>query len=185
MLNSRRRDYQRLARDSFDSPENRDAVTNGFETFDVEDLDPILKDPSPRRSFLSAACAFCCPFIRQSRRSRRRGLLRRLVFIILAALIVLVAATPILNPSYSERPRHYTGTNPRNESVYIAANIIDEDLIRGAWGNAIVDLVERIGPSNAFVSIYENDSGDGVKQALAALAKRLNCKSMPMRNFST
>jgi hypothetical protein len=177
MLSSRRRDYQRLARDDIDPPDIRDdAEPNSFETFEIEDTDPLLRAHPRWRAFLSFLCGLCCPFTRAGRRSRRRGLYRRCAVILLAILALLIVATPIFNPSYSERPHHYTGTNPRNESVYIAANIIDEDLIRGAWGNALVELVDRLSPSNVFVSIYENDSGDRVKQALADLARRLKCR---------
>jgi hypothetical protein len=42
----------------------------------------------------------------------------------------------------------------KQETVFIAANIVDEDLIRGAWGNTLVELVKEIGVERVFVSVY-------------------------------
>lgn len=88
----------------------------------------------------------------------------------------LVIITPIFNPSYTKRPAHYTGTNPHNEKVFIATNIVDEKMIRGPWGTAVAGLVDLIGPENVFLSVYENDSGEGVKAALRELKEKLKCK---------
>jgi len=63
----------------------------------------------------------------------------------------------------------------RQEKVFIAANIVDEELIRGAWGDRIVQLVELLGEDNVFLSIYENDSGEGTRAALQALGARVKC----------
>ena len=41
--------------------------------------------------------------------------------------------------------------------MFIAANIVDEELIRGPWGSRVVELVELLGRENVFLSIYEND----------------------------
>jgi hypothetical protein len=84
--------------------------------------------------------------------------------------------TPIVNPSYVQRPYHYSGRNLRREKVFIAANIVDEDLIRGPWGDRVVGLVELLGRENVFLSIYENDSGPGTKAALQELGKRVQCE---------
>jgi mannosyltransferase 1 (CAP59) len=65
------------------------------------------------------------------------------------------------------------GANPHQERVFIAANIVDKDLIKGAWGKALLDLIDIIGPENAFLSIYENDSGSDTKQALEELAAKV------------
>jgi len=44
--------------------------------------------------------------------------------------------------------------NPAMEKVFIAANIIDADLINGAWGNAVMELMDLIGGENVFLSLY-------------------------------
>lgn len=65
----------------------------------------------------------------------------------------------------------------RREKVFIAANIVDERLIRGPWGERVVELVELLGKDNVFLSIYENDSGPGTKAALQELGKKVQCKT--------
>jgi Cryptococcal mannosyltransferase 1 len=54
------------------------------------------------------------------------------------------------------------------ETVFVAANIIDGDLIRGAWGDTIVELVQTIGVERCFISIY-----GGPTDALKELDERL------------
>jgi hypothetical protein len=60
---------------------------------------------------------------------------------------------------------------PENERVYIAANIIDGDLITGAWGRSLLQLVDLIGKDRVFVSIY-----GGPTQALEQLGGMLECE---------
>lgn len=55
-----------------------------------------------------------------------------------------------------------------NETVFIAANIIDGDLISGAWGDSLLELVERIGKDRVWVSVY-----GGPVDALRGLEERL------------
>jgi hypothetical protein len=57
--------------------------------------------------------------------------------------------------------------NTNNES-FLAANIINEEFIRGSWGSSVPDLVDMLGEENVFVSIYENKSGPGTSNALRA-----------------
>jgi hypothetical protein len=59
----------------------------------------------------------------------------------------------------------------KDERVFIAANIIDEELIRGAWGRSLLQLVERIGKERVFVSVY-----GGPKAALLELEQMLECE---------
>jgi hypothetical protein len=107
---------------------------------------------------------------------RLRRILLRVILVVILIILALLIVTPIWNPSYTYKPKHYTGTNPRSEKVFIAANIIDKDLIRGAWGDAILGLIDIIGPQNAFLSIYENDSGPETKEALRELAAKVKCE---------
>ncbi|KAF3906247.1 hypothetical protein ABW20_dc0102259 [Dactylellina cionopaga] len=112
---------------------------------------------------------------------RGRGKWRRLLlkgfYFILGFNLLLLVLTPIFNPSYSQRPAHFSGKNIHNEKIFIAANIIDEDLVRGAWGKAVRGLVDLIGPDNVFLSIYENDSGPRIAIALKELASKVKCRS--------
>lgn len=52
--------------------------------------------------------------------------------------------------------------------MFIAANIVDEQLIDGFWGDNLVALVEAIGKERVFVSVY-----GGPKDALKRLNERL------------
>jgi hypothetical protein len=166
--------YQRLPHSSFDSVNGR------------TDLDPLeleeasyykFKFPRRRPRTWKSRCLlswhrFCGrtgPF------GRFRRLLLRFIFVFGIIILTLLVVTPIWNPSYTYRPKHYSGMNPRGEKVFIAANIIDKDLIRGPWGKAILDLIDIIGPQNAFLSIYENDSGPETKDALRELAAQVKC----------
>ncbi|ORX93222.1 cryptococcal mannosyltransferase 1-domain-containing protein [Clohesyomyces aquaticus] len=65
--------------------------------------------------------------------------------------------------------------NSQHEKIFIAVNIINEDLIRGSWGNNLMELVRLLGPQNVFVSIYENDAGKGTAAALEELSQKLAC----------
>lgn len=58
------------------------------------------------------------------------------------------------------------------ETVFIAANIIDGNLITGAWGRSLLELVESIGKERVFVSIY-----GGPTAALRQLEAMLECDS--------
>jgi hypothetical protein len=56
----------------------------------------------------------------------------------------------------------------KRETVFIAANIIDAELISGAWGDTLAQLVQSIGVERVFVSIY-----GGPEKALKELDGRL------------
>ncbi|KIW07246.1 uncharacterized protein PV09_02102 [Verruconis gallopava] len=116
-------------------------------------------------------------YIRAASPRSRVRLARRVVHVALLALALWIFVTPIINPSYTHRPYHYSGMNLRREKVFIAANIIDEELIRGPWGESVEALVELLGEDNVFLSIYENDSGPGTKAALRDLAAKVKCRT--------
>jgi hypothetical protein len=115
--------------------------------------------------------------------------LRAFVFIS-GFLIVISVIRAIIFPSYQHPPAHYqvlsdavSGSilpgrgNPNKEKIFIAANILQEDLIRGPWGDSVLELIELLGPDNVFLSIYENDSGSGTVNALKELRSKVTCKS--------
>lgn len=74
----------------------------------------------------------------------------------------------IFNASYTNPPPF---TPHPNETVYIAANIIDGDLIKGPWGASLLDLVDEIGKDRVYVSIY-----GGPTDALKHLESLLECE---------
>ena len=67
------------------------------------------------------------------------------------ALLVFLLWQIIFNSSYTNPPPFAIDTQ---ETVYIAANIIDGDLIKGPWGKSLLELVDLIGKDRVFVSIY-------------------------------
>ena len=146
---------------------------------------PRRHERSRSNSSLSSISSYFASFTPGAPRYLRRQHARprsRIRFLLLIAKILLlvlflwVVLTPIVNPSYVSRPYHYSGRNLRREKVFIAANIVDEDLIRGPWGERVVELVDLLGYDNVFLSIYENDSGPGTKAALQELGKKVQCE---------
>ncbi|KAI9773645.1 MAG: hypothetical protein M1840_006919 [Geoglossum simile] len=124
---------------------------------------------------------------------RRRWRPRRICLLLsgLSTLFILLVIVSV-SPSYtvSQEPAHYQSLraavldssesgrgNPRGEKVFIAANIIDEGLIRGAWGKAVLGLVDVLGEKNVYLSIFENDSGEGTREALVELSRKVACNS--------
>jgi hypothetical protein len=114
-----------------------------------------------------------------------------------------ILLTAIFNPSYTvkQQPTHYHALrervcgsdkqgrgNPNNEKVFIAANILDAELIRGPWGKSILELIDLLGHDNVFLSIYENDSGEDTKEALRELEVSVSAKCkyfISLKIFST
>lgn len=120
----------------------------------------------------------------------RRAL--RIALILVGAFIVVSALEALFYPSYQTPPKHYQELhhtiqssshsgrgNSKNEKVFIAANIVNEELIRGAWGDELLQLVDILGEDNVFISIYENDSGTGTRDALYDLQTKLPCEYSP------
>ncbi|KAI9826284.1 MAG: hypothetical protein M1832_000201 [Thelocarpon impressellum] len=147
-------------------------------------LSSLLPSSSRPRTRTSTA------YSRQPRACLRRRGVRHLCYLIAAVVgvvLALVVFVATFNPSYTDPPIHYhelraraseTGrANPNNETIFIAANIIDEDLIRGAWGRAVLDLIGLLGEENVFLSIYENDSGPRTTDALRDLEQKVKCNS--------
>jgi hypothetical protein len=144
----------------------------------------------PWRFSASRICLPSPTIILWSRPCCQSRLVRFILWILRAVILFLVLsmANAILRPSYANPPSHYWALegqvlsstehgrgNVNDQKVYIAANIINEDLIRGQWGTSLQSLVELLGEDNVFVSIYENDSGKGTRAALRALQQRLKC----------
>ncbi|OAA59876.1 Mannosyltransferase 1, CMT1 [Niveomyces insectorum RCEF 264] len=136
----------------------------------------------------------CLVAAHRSRRRRSGAYRACLTFlkVVVHLCVALFVLTPILAPSYTHPPAHYrelaarchataslydrTGcANPHNQQVFISVSLWDEGgrLADGRWGGALVELVSLLGPTNVFVSIYENDSGAAGAAALARLRDRL------------
>lgn len=126
-----------------------------------------------------------------------------LAWIVLCALVVLTA---IFRPSYTILPKHYQKLktqiletrnagrgNRDNQKVFIATSIYDRNgrLAGGAWGQAILDLIDILGNDNVYLSIYENDGGDEAQKALRRFETEVRCphslifeNHLPLNNIS-
>jgi hypothetical protein len=112
----------------------------------------------------------------------------KVIAVAVASFFFLSAIEGLLYPSYQTPPVHYRQLRQRildstesgrgnihGEKVFIAANIVNEELIRGVWGDTLLELVNILGEQNVFVSIYENDSGEGTRDALREFQAKLTC----------
>lgn len=108
----------------------------------------------------------------------------------LGIIFALVLITLVFRPSYTVRPAHYDALkaiilaskhsgrgNPKNEKIFIATSVYDKNghLVHGAWGNALLALIDLLGEKNVFLSIYENDAGQTAEDALSNSKARVPC----------
>lgn len=125
---------------------------------------------------------------------RRRPCIRRLCFIfhcMTGIIFALVMFTALFRPSYTkplshyeylrkkvEQSRDYGRANLDHQKIFIAASIHDKHgrLVQGAWGRALLQLIDLLGNQHVFLSIYENDAGEEAKKALDKFSKRVECK---------
>ena len=111
--------------------------------------------------------------------------------VFLAFTLIIHAFVIIWFPSYANPPARYGElrqqvksssrpgrANVGNEKVFIAASIFDSGgkLARGEWGKRIMRLVDLLGPSNVFLSIYEDGAGPIAKAALKELEEQTKCE---------
>jgi hypothetical protein len=129
-------------------------------------------------------------------RRRKRSVLRLVYWIIFSVpyfVVLLVLVTGIFFPSYTIRPVHYNQLrqltleteepgrgNPFNEKVFIAAALYEEkgNLVSGAWGKAVLQLIDLLGPEHVHLSLYEDNPDLKTKQALADFRDKVPCKVM-------
>ena len=129
------------------------------------------------------------------RQGGSRGMLLRGSYWAITALVtftaVLVMFTFAFRPSYTHLPEHYQALQRRclaskepsrgninNERVFIAAALHDPGgtLVGKDWGNAVLELVELLGPQNVHLSIYENDADPLAKAALENMEHKITCQ---------
>lgn len=127
-------------------------------------------------------------------RRRKRSVLRLIywtIFSIPYFLVLLVVLASVFWPSYTVRPHHYNelrrlannGTapgraNPYQEKVFITAALYEEkgNLVSGAWGKAVLKLIDLLGPENVHLSMYEDNADLKTKQALVEFRQKVPCK---------
>ena len=121
------------------------------------------------------------------RPSRRCCLLLNALLSIIIALLVFTA---LFRPSYTHVPPHYKAlrektersqdngrANPRNEKVFIAASLFDPGgkLLDGPWADAVLGLLDMLGTTNVFLSIYESESDSAGHFAHSMFNNRVSC----------
>lgn len=117
--------------------------------------------------------------------------IRLSLWLVLSALWVLVVLTAVFRPSYTKLPNHYQTLksqilqsknegrgNLDNQKIFIAASVYDQGghLAGGAWGRAILDLIDILGSPNVYLSIYENDGGEEAQRALKRFETGVQCQ---------
>jgi hypothetical protein len=181
-------DYELLPRDSLD-----------------EEAKPYPELPDPRRQGWLSRVASSLRITRYlsnravyahyvTPRRRKRSVLRLVywtVFSIPYFLVLLVLVAGIFFPSYTVRPAHYDKLraraldthepgrgNPHSEKIFIAAALYEEkgNLASGAWGRAVLQLIDLLGPEHVHLSIYEDNPDLKTKQALVDFRQKVTCK---------
>ncbi|KAL4890322.1 cryptococcal mannosyltransferase 1-domain-containing protein [Aspergillus ambiguus] len=123
--------------------------------------------------------------IRSFRYRRRHRLLHALLIILFiwsAAEVTLIQRHLAQDPP--RKTSHHTLQRPRTGRIFIASiHWNDEIILRSHWNQAVVDLVQALGPQNVFVSVYESGSYDNTKDALMTLDRSLSALDVP-RNIT-
>lgn len=185
-------DYELLPRDSIDDEEAKDYFDQQHRTTALSWLSRLASrlriTKFPDRS---AYAHYVTP------RRRRRSVLRLVywfIFSIPYILISLVLVAGIFFPSYTVRPAHYEElrqralasdqpgrANPYGEKVFIAAALYEEKghLTSGAWGRAVIQLIDLLGPDKVHLSLYEDNPDLKTKQSLAEFRGKVTCETLP------
>ena len=107
---------------------------------------------------------------------------------VFSIILAMAALTALFRPSYNNLPSHYRdlksrvrdatqggSANPENQKIFIAASLYDQGghLLKGAWAESVLDLIEILGNENVFLSIYENGGDKGALDAQIQFEKKL------------
>lgn len=112
---------------------------------------------------------------RRFRRNYLRPLLFVLFFLFSIDAISLVRHRPDTHRENIHVDRQSDSSLPRNTSVFIASiHRNTEPILRSAWNQAVLDLVDFFGPENVHLSAIESGSQDETKEALMDLKAALD-----------
>ncbi|KAI9653631.1 MAG: hypothetical protein M1821_006978 [Bathelium mastoideum] len=127
--------------------------------------------------------------------SKLRRFLRRfcvLLAILPQILFLILVFCALFFPSYTLVPARYQDlterssnssipgrANPSNEKVFIATTIYEPtgELTGGAWGDALLKLIDLLGPEHVFLSLYENDPTPSAAASLDVFQQRVQCNA--------
>ncbi|KKY15662.1 putative polysaccharide export protein [Diplodia seriata] len=113
------------------------------------------------------------------RYTRISRLPRTLLFDLLPVLLLFYSLVEVLSvrralQAVDQTAEHEAETYEKGEKIFISSiHLHDEQLLRAHWNDALLSLVEALGPSNVYVSIYESNSRDDTKGALRDLDAEL------------
>ncbi len=115
--------------------------------------------------------------LRTYRRSRKRRLLRALLYLTLAALTYYLLTILKHYRAFSRTLLSHTYSDfsdlpspVQNQKIFIVAQFwTNAAVIHDRWGQALIDLVGVLGKENVYVSIYESGSLDNTKDILRVL----------------
>ncbi|KPI36039.1 uncharacterized protein AB675_1662 [Cyphellophora attinorum] len=70
----------------------------------------------------------------------------------------------------------------RDQKIFICTQVwTNAEVVYYRWGDAIIDMVEALGPENVFLSIYESGSLDNTKEMLEFLERQLEQRFPTLR----
>ena len=106
------------------------------------------------------------------RRSSRTRLFKSITAILFASILIdfLKLSWIFSNESCPLETAGPKKNPERRPKVFIASTHWNNEAgLRGFWNQAVLDLVEHLGPDNVYISIYESGSWDDSKNALRQL----------------
>ncbi|KAI7887443.1 hypothetical protein K492DRAFT_202607 [Lichtheimia hyalospora FSU 10163] len=105
---------------------------------------------------------------------------KRRFFIIL--VVFFLASFTIVFQHELSSPSFYTPDEiPNKPSLFIAANLYNNEPILNYWITEVERLAQWAGPTRVFISVYENGSQDQTKQILTSWQDRLEEMNIPHR----
>jgi hypothetical protein len=122
--------------------------------------------------------------LRRIRRTYVRRALLVIAFILVIDSCIIISSrphttlSPLVSTSRSSATTHPVA--PRNRTVYIATiHRNSGEVLKLAWNDALVKLVEYLGPHNVHVTAIESGSQDDTKDQLKFLKERLDNLHVP------
>ncbi|RMZ76344.1 hypothetical protein DV738_g4989, partial [Chaetothyriales sp. CBS 135597] len=123
---------------------------------------------------------------RRFRRTRQRRIVRLALFLVLGLLLLdsltilkhyRQFATNIRKHTYTEQSSLPSAA--KGQKIFISSQFwTNAHVIEARWGEALLKLVDVLGPENVYVSIYESGSLDNTKAVLSQLDAQLAAKKV-------
>jgi hypothetical protein len=103
-------------------------------------------------------------------RLRTRSWLRHPALRLLLIVLIILDTVHVLHISSHQHAARLQTPPPNTKRIYIASQHWNTAaVLRDRWNDALLKLVQELGPENVFISIYESGSYDDTKDALREL----------------